>query len=529
MAKCGRRGWTVARWAALGWGLLPACQPKIVDFQARPIGDPGEPCPADPSWLPNTLAPDPAMPAPHPLTECPFYQAGFTYFLMATQPGPSGEPALASCATPDDLFKPSRPLPDGALADPGTHRGTPLRAWLGDVRQPASGAGPGPILVDRDHRPLYYGTHISQTFVAFAAGNGLDTAAGIQAASPTLSLPAGLVVARSAWKDIDPGDGVVFDSSRYITTLAWVPTLHQDPGTGAISVDRDHPRQIRVALVALDMAFTLRGHPEMIWTSFEHRDESGASDLAPNLPQDPGASGLSRLGMTAAVAPRDTLLYRAGTPASQANQSLADAALLLDDSAQSLTPDTPVYRAFPASHSNTNDESEALHSLNQSVADLFQAQASQLDPADHRRWYRLVGGIWMDKPGFFSLDASLQNDESSPFVTGPHVDESGLPADPVPPAEFMASLAADGTDSPYSILGGCDRLSSTAIESFTQGPGSMNNCFACHNTQAVSLQGIPLGRDNAGGAALLPPKLINVSRIFAGFLLDECAAGAACP
>jgi hypothetical protein len=519
-----------AGWAAVAcglgalWGLLPGCQPVVLDFHPV-IVKPEETCPADPSWLTDTQDPDLATPAPHPLTECPFYQVGFHYFLLATRPDLLGEPGLADCATPDDLFKPAHPLPDGALAPDGIHRGTALRAWLTDVRQPGTGA----ILIDRDHHPLYYGTHIDHTFFAFAVGNGLDTAAGIQAANPSLSLPEGIVEARSVWKDIDPADGVAFDASRYITTHAWVPTLNQDPSTGAISADRDHPRQIRVALVALHIAFTLRGHPEMIWTTFEHRDESGVSDVAPNLAQDPDSPGIARLGMTAAVAPADGLLYRAGTPASRANQPLADIALTLDETTQTLTPDSPVYRVFPASHSNTNEESQALLSLNQEVAALFEGAAGQQRASDPRRWYRLVGGIWLDKPGFFSLDAGLQNDDSSPFVTGPHVDESGVLAAAVPAAQFAQAMSVDGTDSPYSIVGGCDRLSSTAIESFTQGPASLNNCFACHNTHAISFQGIPLPRDAAGGSVLLAPKLINVSRIFARFLADECAAGATCP
>ena len=60
------------------------------------------------------------------------------------------------------------------------------------------------------------------------------------------------------------------------------------------------------------------------------------------------------------------------------------------------------------------------------------------------------------------------------------------------------------------------------MESFTQPPGNFNNCFTCHNTQAITSNGIPLDRDRGTNPIkLLYPGLLNVSHILSQFLLEE--------
>jgi hypothetical protein len=158
---------------------------------------------------------------------------------------------------------------------------------------------------------------------------------------------------------------------------------------------------------------------------------------------------------------------------------------------------------FPASKSNTTHPDNAITSLNANVEALF-GQA-KLSPGDKRGHYRLVGAVWMDKPAFFANDTPLQNDESSPFAHEP---------------TFLADLQENGSDSDFSILAGEDRLSSTAMESFTQAPDSFPNCFSCHNTQSVTAKGVPVDRDKQG-LVLLPPKQLNISHVLSQFILEE--------
>jgi len=61
------------------------------------------------------------------------------------------------------------------------------------------------------------------------------------------------------------------------------------------------------------------------------------------------------------------------------------------------------------------------------------------------------------------------------------------------------------------------------MESFTQAPGSFDNCLTCHNTQAITAKGVTLNRDR-GGVKLLDPGLLNVSHVLSHFVLEECTA-----
>jgi hypothetical protein len=105
---------------------------------------------------------------------------------------------------------------------------------------------------------------------------------------------------------------------------------------------------------------------------------------------------------------------------------------------------------------------------------------------------------------------------------------------PSPSQAIVQDLITNGTGSPFSVLGGEDRLSSTAMESFTQGPNAFPNCFSCHNTQPITTNGTPVARDQGAQAVIPKPAMINVSHLFSEFILRECggaadAPGSTCP
>jgi len=479
--------------------------------QASPAGasagpDVPEDCAASDEWLPVTPAQDTFKPLPHPATECPFYRGGWHGFLVATQADANGEPALVSYPTIDDVF---------VSAKPHAKRNTPQRAWLGDIKQ----AGGRQILIDQNGHSLYYGIHVNQAFADFVTQNGLQTLAGVQNADPTLFLPAGIVEFKSAWMDISSAPG---DFSSYITTSAWVPTLHQDATTHLITEDKNAPRQIKVALLALHVVFSLPGHPELVWTSFEHVDPDGNPDIAPSAIDNPALTDPNNLTNTAVLSAHPTPLYKAGTTAQMGNQPFNETDLKLDDATQSFPgQSTSIYRMFPGSKSNSVDPDDAVTSLNHNMRSLFAKKAKD----DLRGNYRLVGGTWMDKPELFRADSPIQNDSTNPLLQGAdagagvsQADERGaFLADGGVPSD---DLLNNGADSPFSILAGEDRMSSTAMESFTQSPASFFNCFSCHNTEAVTARGVPVDKDSSG-KKLLDPKLINVSHVFSQFVLEE--------
>jgi len=503
---------------------LPACalciagagscsDPTHFDATARTptasaLPSPPEDCPASNEWLPVTPPVPMFDPVPHPATECPFYRGGWQNFLIATQAGPDGTPAIASYPTIDDLF-----------VSKTTHalRNTSQRAWLGDIKQ----AGGREILVDQNGHTLYYGIHVNPAFTAFIGANGLRTLEAVQNADPDLFFPAGLVEFKSAWQDVTQAPAGSY--SDYVTTTAWVPHLHQDPTTRQITEDKNNPIQITVALVALHVVYTLPGHPEFVWTSFQHVGSDGEPDSAPSAAANPTLADPDNLKNASVPSAESFLLYHGGTPANQGNQAIAEPDLRLDEATQSFPgQQTSIYRMFPGSKSNSIDPDDAVVSLNANVSALFaRSPGGQVDPRSH---YRLVGGVWMDKPGLFTVNASLQNDPTSPLLQGdarPDVpqdaDRKMLLASGVHPAD---DLLTNGTDSPFSILAGEDRMSSTSMESFTQSPAGFPNCFSCHDTQAITARGVPVEKDSSG-TTLLSPKRLNVSHLFSQFVLEE--------
>jgi hypothetical protein len=491
-------------------GLLLACaDPLALDTSTSSltpddaVEEEGEEiCASSEEWLPNTPPLDLFKPLPHPATECPFYRGSWQNFLVATQPEEDGRPDFLSWENIDSLFVSE--LPKSAR-----------RAELGDVRQ----AGGRQIVIDQNGHSLYYGIHVNRVFAEFVRENGLDTLAGVLDADPRLFFPAGAVELKSAWQDIT-GEPEA-DYADYITATVLVPTLSQD-ANGSIVEDKNNPREIRAALLALHAVYTLPGHPEFIWGSFEHSIDpsddisaaDGKRDVAPTFfDRNPSDDDPDNLNVTEAVARVNSKLYRGGTPANRANQAIPESELRLEVETQSFPgQQTSIYRMFPASKSHSIDPDAALSSLNFNVGALFEAKASTLRRVDKRGFYRQIGSVWMDKPDYFALNSPLAND-----LTNPLVNQGG---DRARQAAAREDLAINGGDSEFSILAGEDRLSSTAMESFTQGPTSFPNCFTCHNTQAVTTRGIPTNRDTES-PVLITPKRINVSHVFSQFVLEE--------
>jgi hypothetical protein len=504
-------------------GLLACSDPTHMDTTPIALAE-VEDCPASLEWLPNTPPVTLFKPAPHPTTECPFYRGVWQNFLIAMQPvDDAGTPAILSYPTIDTVFQSGKP-----------HAAN--RSYLGDIKQ----AGGRQIVIDQNGRSLYYGIHVNQAYADFIHQNHLETGKAIQAypkdpGQSRLFFPAGVAEFKSAWQIVDEANPPA-DLADYVTIKTTVPTLSQDPDTHAILEDKNAPLPVTARLLAIHVVYTYPGHPEFIWGSLEHSagtpDTSamdGMRNVAPITSEDknPSSTDPNNANDTAVVSPHDFLLYKANTMAKDGNNAIADADLKLDPATQSFTKSdgtsaqTSIYRMFPASKSNDVTPDGAITSLNHNMEAVF-AQAA-LPSSDRRAHYRLLGGQWMDKPAYFRVNIPIQDDGSSPFAPAP-----GSPADVygvgIGTKALTAAIGTDGSDSAYSILAGENRMSSTSMESFTQAPDSFNNCFTCHNTQAVTAKGVSFDRNfGVGAIKLLEPGLLNVSHVLSQFVLEECA------
>ncbi len=282
---------------------------------------------------------------------------------------------------------------------------------------------------------------------------------------------------------------------------------------------------------------------------------------------DGGPGDPNNLQVGAVLSQTGFLLYKGGTPENLANQPYTNQELMFDETTQSFPgQQTSIYRMFPGSKSQQLSPDTAIVSLNANLTAI--AHEQQLSgPVDVRLNYHVVAAVWMDKPSLFGLGRdgqglSLQNDDgTNPLALdaiasgnlhpelnegttcgtplGPSGGSGNVPgapntvpgcatrADvvargPTPQQAIEQDVLANGTSSPFSILGGEDRLSSTAMESFTQAPVSFPNCFSCHNTQPITLNGVPPSRDTQSPVVIAKPAMINVSHMFSEFVVREC-------
>ena len=413
------------------------------------------------AWLPVTSAPAYAKPLPHPAPDCPFYQAAWQEFLYDTQADGSGVRAFPRFPSLDEIFAPA-----GAAAKATGSEEAPLILNAGANQVVSNG-----VLIDRDGYPVFYAIHANPAYATFIHANGLDTPAGIRdPAKNGLTFPAGVAEFKSAWRVLtNPAE-----FPDYITVKARVPRLHV--ADDRLVADPLSSTLVTVGLIGLHVVFAIDGHPEMIWSTFEHVDKTGSADLAPQALVGPQPNTSPLL-----ISPNvDYILFRRGSPTviNQAPPALAEYVANLDAGGGRFARDgrlltTPVYRTYPGSNMTRSSEDDEVLALNAGVrAEMI---AAGLGRSDRRINYRLVGATWLDRPqdGFIP-DASFANAPDQTTKTGP--------------------------------VAGQDALSSVAMESFTQ--VDQLGCFSCHDTQRIEV--------SAGD--WLPARLANVSHLFSHYL-----------
>jgi hypothetical protein len=456
---------------------IPQCPADIVDEEAV-----GLTCPRSlteiAEWLPVTPAMETGggcLPLPHPAGECQFYQQSWQEFMIATQPDDGGKPAFLSWNTIENTF--------GA----GAGRPTPaIPVLTAGVTQ----AGGRQVVIDQNGHALYYSIHMNPAFVNFVKEANLTSTEQIKIADPSIhfTTTAAIVETKDAWMIIP--DTNPPQAANFITTPAMVPTLSVDPVLGVVA-DDTNLRRVTVALIAIHIVHTIPGHPEFVWSTFQHANRTtGVTDLAPssidiprNNPPNVAAS------ITPQLPANGYLLYARNTLPANANRGVFIPALTAATQTFT-TPPTSIYRVFPAAKSATTDIDGDITLINTAMGDRFNSTTSPPLASDRRPWYRLVGAVWLDRPArSFGIDKVLVND----------------PLDP--------DIFENGSDAVSSINGGEDGLSSTAMESFTQGQASFPTCFSCHDTESTAGNGVPRPR-NMTSPVVMRPGLINVSHIF---------------
>ncbi|WP_299765777.1 hypothetical protein [uncultured Dokdonia sp.] len=299
------------------------------------------------------------------------------------------------------------------------------------------------MLVDQNGRAVYSSIIIDSVFQNFVLKNKLYDRETMAAFDPNTGFPPGSLSLKTSWKIVQEGE----DTSKLYTQKSDIELLTMVDGQPRI--DKDNPQiqtDVEVALVGLHIAFVPDGHDEFVWATFEFDGN------APDFPEN--------VGLNTPVSPKDWLLYAANTTARDVNTDNAGILKFADQSKQTLTPITQVARQYKNGGGTPKNQTHIMN-LNASVKEQLTKNNSI--------WknYFEVGAIWFNNP-------DLLKPNWNPNVVD-------------------------------SILTGSLQLSNSTIETFTQKIVSENECFSCHNTQAVT--DVPPTLEMLGG------KNINLSHV----------------
>ena len=393
--------------------------------------------PPDPQtpWLPVTPLPhEKAVPSPRPASDCQFYRPAWHRFLVATQPAADGIPAFLRYPSFDEVFQAPH-----ALATPAHTAGkeavllslsprnierpndpTPGQQALLDNSQAGLEGAQGGYLIDQHGRFVYYAIHVNPAFLQFLRNQGLTTTPGIKQMDPQFTflgsdsdIQAGIntniVEYKSAWTIVDehhPPTNYFVVSARVPHYIVSDNTLSQEMKDGKKVFDT-----VKVALLAIHVVFTLPGHPEMIWSTFEHVQEKNGSIVRDNAPA--ASDNPSLIDQNKAVSSDNFPLYKANTLWKDGNQPISDLKTIAqywDGKTQSftkgMTVQTSVFRPYPGSKTNGSSmnpdhmEDDEIIRINNHATDMFKDAKAKglLSRDDQRQNYRLVGAIWLDQP-----------------------------------------------------------------------------------------------------------------------------------
>ena len=410
-----------------GAAIVAVCAALSLAAQAQTAS-----CSANDDWFPHAKTPEPDS-ADFPegltktITNCSFHKWSWNAFLWLTQ-DVGGEPRFLHFTETGIETVNAGIETKSDVADPLIGRAVKARA-LNLIDQ----AGPDGIMVDQQGRAIYYSIHSNKTFGDFLQQNGLLDPAKLRAFSPTANFPAGAMTLKAAWKVVAPDE----DVSTFYTRDAEIAKLAKKDGKITLSGETE---KAKVALVGFHVAGVVKGHPEMIWATFEHKDN------APDLPKP-----VNDMTPNEKVSDKNWTFYKANTPFKDCNiNSAGSGALTLDESRQTLSPVTQVCRIIPYGGGNKMNVAD--------IMDLNGSVHGQLKDVWNN--YFEVGAIW-----FSATDALKPNCNFQPGAL-----QCPAPGDPV------------------GILTGSTQLSNATVETFTQSQSAQDNCFACHNTVQVPSQ-----------------------------------------
>lgn len=432
---------------------------RATEPYAKP--QPAQDCPPF-GWsegLGSYLKPDAPFPtndtANLPTPDCNFHEWSWEAFVWATAlvPGPNGTsiPRFMTLPTEDDLLTPSN---DAGTVHPRTLKlGARSLMHATANAAPAEAAGAiveadGNMLVSQNGYPVYASVHMNPSYFATAQKN-LISNGGYTSQPADSTFEVGAAVFKATWLRLDPGQK---PPKGAYTTQAEVPVLETVSIPGNVTI-RPVPGKfvtVTVALVGLHVVGYTDNHPEFLWGTFEHVENS------PETPDNTFS--------TSGSSPKHYTFYKAHTPYTNVNIAVTPPQLKLNAKTQKLTPITNVVLENQTGGENQPNGVGNILTLN-TQAETFLKNLKT--PQSAFGSYKLVGTVWM-LPNSYNLSSNQTNAVGS---------------------VNLANATAE-----------------TFVQQAKNTPMSqVLNCFLCHNPTSYSFQTPP--------PAKLPNRLIALSHV----------------
>lgn len=406
-------------------------------------------CPNRMGWeegLVTYLPANAAFPVEKPAVDCDFHEWSWEAFVWATSMI-NGQPRFMSLSTMDDLM----PGSTKASAGKSNKGGKPMLRLGARSAHGSSGktevAGAiveadGNMLVAPNGYPVLASVHMNDSYLATAKANMMYNGGYASNTDATSYFNVGAAIFKATWLRYDNDSDI--PKGAY-TTVAEVPMLKIDPITNNV-VTTGAFVQAKVALLGLHVVGQTHGHPEFLWATFEHNDNS------PRV-----ADGQFQPDASTFYAGNFTL-YQAGTTYDKVNiQNQAGSPQLLnfDVATQKFSPSTNVVLQNQTGGETFSKEGPLnIAAVNLAGQNFLGSLTS--NPTSTFSNYGLIGTVWMNE-GVYSL--------SNPNWQG--INQSN--------AVGSVSLANSTAETFQQVAGATPT-----------NPQNFNNCFSCHNPTPFS-------------------------------------------
>ena len=232
----------------------------------------------------------PSLHVPPNDPDCNFYKWSEQMFLWVTSPADHGERVFHS----PEFYGISAAAPDGTRTLQPLTQNIDLFVLTSKPVEQGGEVGSRAVLMAGNNSLVYYGSQVNDVYAYFLTGtkNGgitpkptrfpieqpeLDKITAFAASHGTRFRDSNALVVevKSAWVET-----AGLDASKYITMTATIPTYTSDPSNSRWTPNGS--KQAQLALVGLHVAGSMNGHPEMVWASFEHIDNTPMASYSYN-------------------------------------------------------------------------------------------------------------------------------------------------------------------------------------------------------------------------------------------------------